>query len=426
MSGTENRSPKADARALIDRVLRVRAATLALAEPLTPEDQTLQSMPDASPTKWHLAHTTWFWETFLLAPQDPEYRPFDPQFAFLFNSYYEALGDRHARPERGLISRPDVAEVLAYRRAVDDALAAFADRRPADLLAAAGVAALGMAHEEQHQELLLTDIKHAFSKNPFPPAAYPAPERDRSPAPALSWIEIEGGETTVGAEDGGFAFDNERPRHRCLLESFALASRPATNREYLAFVEDGGYDAPGLWLSDGWALRREEGWEAPIYWRRGERGWSELTLHGLQDLDLDAPVAHLSYFEATAFAEWSGARLPEEREWERAAEGVAPGDGRFMSPGVSAHPRPASAGDGLRQMFGDVWEWTRSAYAPYPRYRPPPGAIGEYNGKFMCGQYVLKGGSCATPAGHVRASYRNFFHPSARWQFSGVRLARDP
>jgi ergothioneine biosynthesis protein EgtB len=427
MSGAQRRSPKADTQALLDRVMRVREATLALAEHLSPEDQTVQSMPDASPTKWHLAHTTWFWETFVLGPNAPGYEAFDPRFAFLFNSYYEALGERHARSERGLITRPDVAEVRAYRRSVDEALAAFAEARPADVLAFADLVTLGIAHEEQHQELLLTDIKHAFSKNPFPPAAYPAPERAAGSAPPLRWIGFEGGETRIGAEAHGFAFDNERPRHRALLESFELASRPATNREYLAFIADGGYDAPALWLSDGWALRQAEAWERPIYWRRNDDDrWREITLHGLEDLDLDAPVSHLSYFEASAFAEWSGARLPEEREWEHAAAGLDPRAGRFMTPGVSAHPLPASEGDGLRQMFGDVWEWTRSSYSAYPRYRPPPGAVGEYNGKFMCGQFVLRGGSCATPQGHVRATYRNFFPPSARWQFSGVRLARDP
>jgi ergothioneine biosynthesis protein EgtB len=407
------------------RVMRVREATLALAAPLSPEDQTIQSMPDASPTKWHLAHTTWFWETFVLEPHAPGHRAFDPRFGYLFNSYYEALGERHARSERGLISRPGVADVLAYRRAVDEALAALPESRPADVLAAADTIALGIAHEEQHQELLLTDIKHALSKSPFPPAAYSAPERSAATAPPLTWAGFEGGEASIGAESHGFAFDNERPRHAVLLEAFALASRPSTNREYLAFIEDGGYRAPALWLSDGWALRQREAWAAPIYWRRGERGWSELTLHGLGPLDLDAPVAHLSYFEASAFAEWAGARLPEEREWERAAADLDPRLGNFMTPGVSPHPQPASAGEGLRQMFGHVWEWTRSSYSPYPRYRPPQGAVGEYNGKFMCGQYVLRGGSCATPQGHVRASYRNFFPPAARWQFSGVRLARD-
>jgi ergothioneine biosynthesis protein EgtB len=426
--------------ALAAAVRRTRAVTLALAAPLSPEDQTIQSMPDASPTKWHLAHTTWFWETFILAPHTSGYEVFDPRFAFLFNSYYEALGQRHARAERGLVSRPGVAEILDYRGHVDEALAAFAERQPETFRLQGDLIALGIAHEEQHQELILTDIKHALAANPFATAAYPPPTRAAEApvaAPALAWRAFAGGEVEIGAaDDASFAFDNERPRHRAILTPFALASRPATNAEYHAFIEDGGYDNPVFWLSDGWSLRQGEGWAAPLYWRKAEAGWSELTLHGLAPLDPAAPVAHISFYEASAFAAWAGGRLPEEREWEHAALGLDPHAGNFLDPGRSAHPRADARADhraggagerheGLSQMFGDVWEWTRSSYAPYPRYRAPVGAVGEYNGKFMSGQYVLRGGSCATPRGHMRATYRNFFPPAARWQFSGVRLARD-
>ncbi len=428
MSKIEHRRDGAEtqAHALVAKMRQVRAATVALAAPLSPEDQTVQSMPDASPTKWHLAHTTWFWETFILAPNVSGYRPVDERFAYLFNSYYEALGPRHERAARGVITRPGVQETLNYRRGVDDALQAFAAADPAAFLALADLIELGVAHEEQHQELLLTDIKHAFAANPFPPAAYPAPPlREAGAAPDLAWVPFSGGEVLIGAEVDGFAFDNERPRHRALLEPFALASRPATNAEYLAFVEDGGYANAALWLSDGWALLGREAWDSPIYWRRTDDGWSEVTLHGRAPLDPNAPVAHLSYYEASAFAAWAGARLPEEREWEHAAAGLVPDEGRFHIEGRSAHPAPAPHGAGLQQMFGDVWEWTRSSYSPYPRYTQPKGAVGEYNGKFMSGQYVLRGGSCATPPGHIRATYRNFFPPHARWQFSGVRLAKD-
>ena len=415
---------------------RVRAVTEALSAPLSAEDQTVQSMPDASPTKWHLAHTTWFWETFVLEPHAPCYRVCDPRHGFLFNSYYEALGRRHARAQRGLISRPSVEDVLAYREHVNAGMARFAETAPETFAELGDLIALGIAHEEQHQELLLTDIKHALSMNPFWDAAYPAPPADGRPAGreadgAVRWVSFAETETEIGARGNGFAFDNETPRHRALLGGFALASRPVTNREYLAFIDDGGYRTPALWLSDGWAEVCAAERAAPLYWRRGEDGWETFTLHGPRPLDLDAPVAHLSYYEASAFAEWAGARLPDEGEWEHAAAALDPSHGHFLDPASSCHPAPAPArgpsgsGDGLAQMFGDVWEWTRSSYAAYPRYRPVAGAIGEYNGKFMCGQYVLKGGSCATPRGHVRASYRNFFPPGARWQFSGVRLARD-
>jgi len=431
--GAGSRTPTQRAMwgALIDSVFALRQATEALCAPLTVEDQQIQSMSDVSPTKWHLAHATWFWETFVLEPHCPGYQTFNPDFRFLFNSYYDAVGDRPPRAERGLLSRPSLDEVAAYRRHVDDALGCFSDYQPEGFAAASALIELGLAHEEQHQELILTDIKHVLSKNPLAPVAYPSVAQ-LAPRPAphdLRWVEFSGGEVEIGAGEGAagesFAFDNERPRHRVLLEPYALASRPVTNGEYLAFVEDGGYEDSRLWLSDGWAERCALGATAPLYWRRRDGAWLEFTLHGLEALHRDAPVAHLSYYEAWAYAEWVGARLPDEREWETAARGLDPCVGRFALAGRSAHPWAASASDGLTQMFGDVWEWTRSAYAAYPRYHPTAAAIGEYNGKFMCSQHVLKGGSCATARGHVRATYRNFFPPNARWQFSGVRLARD-
>jgi len=413
---------------LVDRVFAARQDTEALGAPLSAEDQQIQSMPDASPTKWHMAHTTWFWETFVLEPHCPGYQVFNPDFRFLFNSYYEAVGDQPARAERGLLSRPSLNDVTAYRSHIDNALARFADYQPEGFAAAHALIELGIAHEEQHQELILTDIKHVLSKNPLAPAAYPtAAQLAPRPAPhEICWVAFDGGEVEIGAgADGGFAFDNEHPRHRALIEPYALASRSVTNGEYLAFMDDGGYAEPRFWLSDGWAETGAHGHRAPLYWRWRDGAWMEFTLHGLQALNLDAPVVHLSYYEASAYAEWAGARLPDEREWEIAARSLDARAGRFASVGRSAHPQAATAWSGLTQMFGDVWEWTRSSYAAYPRYHCAAGAIGEYNGKFMCGQYVLKGGSCATTRGHVRAAYRNFFPPEARWQFSGVRLARD-
>lgn len=401
---------------------RVRGNSTALAAPLSAEDQTVQSMPDVSPTKWHLAHTTWFWETFLLQPHAPGYEVFDEGFNFLFNSYYEQIGARHARPERGLLSRPSAEEILAYRRHVDAAMARLLDGGDAAVLAP--LVTLGLAHEEQHQELLLTDIKHVLSRHPFGPAAYAAPAAAASEAPPKAWLDFEGGLGSFGHEGEGFSFDNEGPRHQAWLEDFALAAAPVTNGAWESFIEDGGYETPTLWLSDGWAKVQAEGWRAPLYWREREGERVEFTLHGEIPLDRSAPVTHVSFFEAAAFAEWAGARLPEEREWEHAAVMAAGAAGRFAEPGVSAHPA-AGSGEGLQQAFGGVWEWTRSAYTPYPRYKPAAGAVGEYNGKFMSGQMVLRGGSCATPAGHVRPSYRNFFPPDARWQFSGLRLARD-
>lgn len=404
---------------------RVRDKSRSLVEALTPEDMTVQTMPDVSPTKWHLAHTTWFWERFLLLPNLPGYEEFDKSYNYLFNSYYEQVGARHPRPERGFLSRPSVSDIMDYRTHVDAAMASLLGANQEENFSSfETLIDIGIAHEEQHQELLLTDIKHVLSKHPFGPAAYTAPKPAERLVPGLRWHEFDGGCFAFGHDGHGFAFDNEGPRHEAILTPFALASRPVTNAEYLAFIEDDGYRTATLWLSEGWGRILDEGWDAPLYWRRREDGsWSEFTLHGDVPLDLDAPVTHVSYFEAAAFAEWAGARLPEEREWERAAAGHSLA-GRFMTPGVSSHPQ-AGSGDGLIQLYGDVWEWTRSAYSAYPRYRPASGAVGEYNGKFMCGQFVLRGGSCATPPGHIRPTYRNFFPPDARWQFSGIRLAKD-
>lgn len=408
------------AAALAVRFREVRAATDALAAPLSPEDALVQSMPDASPAKWHLAHTTWFFETFVLARADPARAPFHPMYGFLFNSYYEAAGPRLQRPNRGLVSRPSLDEVRRYRARVDEEVTEWlaGSDWDAGLL---DVVELGLAHEEQHQELLLTDLKHAFWSNPLRPAYVAAPEPGPW-APRLEWVERPGGIVELGCGPDGFAFDNERPRHRAWVAPHRLAARPATAGEWLAFMHAGGYRRPELWLSDGWAAVQRNGWSAPLYWERDGAGrWRQFTLGGMRDLDESEPAVHVSFFEADAFARWSDARLPTEVEWEAAAADAA-ADGTFAE---SGRFHPATAGGGLAQLLGDVWQWTGSAYAPYPGFRPLAGALGEYNGKFMVNQLVLRGGSCATPRRHVRPSYRNFFYPDARWQFSGVRLARD-
>jgi dimethylhistidine N-methyltransferase len=402
------------------RYRAVRRGSEGLTRSLTPEDMGAQSMPDASPTKWHLAHTTWFFETFLLTPHLPGYRVFDPRFGYLFNSYYEAVGPRQPRPARGLITRPSVADVLAYRAHVDSAM----DRLLAD---GAGPLSdllhLGLAHEEQHQELVLMDILHLFAQSPLGPAfAPPRPAGPVAVAP-LDYVDFAGGLVEIGHDGAGFSFDNEGPRHRVWLEPFRLADRLVTNGEWLEFMADGGYERAEFWLSDGWAQVRAEGWQAPFYWREAADGWRVMGLTGLRPLDPAQPVSHVSYFEADAYAAWAGARLPTEAEWEHASTSV-PLQGPFLGSGrLGAQPAPP--GPGLRQMFGDLWQWTRSSYLPYPGFRPAAGAVGEYNGKFMSGQFVLRGGCCATPTGHVRRTYRNFFYPQQRWMFSGVRLALD-
>ncbi|SOD57395.1 ergothioneine biosynthesis protein EgtB [Pseudoxanthomonas wuyuanensis] len=413
-------------QALLARYLAVRASSAALAAPLSAEDAMVQSMDDASPAKWHLAHTTWFFERFVLAARDG-YAAFNPQWDYLFNSYYQSAGPIHARPRRGLLSRPGLTEVLDYRAEIDARIRrrfADGDLSNHDLR----TLLLGTHHEQQHQELLLTDIKHAFWSNPLKPAYRDdLPMRTGRAAP-LRWIAREEAIVEIGAapwpQAPAFAYDNESPRHRVLVPAYALASRPISNGEYRQFIADGGYRTPALWMSEGWALADAQAWNRPLYW--SEDGRREFTLGGWRPLDSHAPVCHLSYFEADALARWAGARLPTEAEWEQAAAGAAI-EGNFADPATAAlHPQALDAsGPGLRQLFGDVWEWTASAYTPYPGFRALPGSLGEYNGKFMCGQWVLRGGSCVTPRDHMRASYRNFFPPPARWQFSGVRLAKD-
>ena len=414
---------------LAARYVTVRAASLSLAAPLSAEDCQVQSMPDASPTKWHLAHITWFFETFLLERFEPGFAPFDVAFRVLFNSYYQGVGEQFPRARRGLVTRPTLDDVKRYRADVDARMLALLAARPHDVEIETLVV-LGLEHEQQHQELLLTDIKHALSFAPVA-AAYVRrwPIAQVGPQP-IRWFGYGGGLVELGhsAElDGPFAFDSETPRHRAYAAPFELASRPATYGDYLAFIEDGGYARHDLWLSMGWDWVRAADRKAPLYWHHDGGRWLSHTLQGTVEIDANTPVCHLSFFEAEAFARWSNARLPTELEWEIAARALrGPVAGNFADRGAF-HPLPQTApvGDEPVQMFGDVWEWTQSAYLPYPGYRPLPGAVGEYNGKFMCNQFVLRGGSCATPAGHVRASYRNFFPPEAQWQFSGVRLARD-
>ena len=415
--------------ALADRYAAIRQASLTLATPLTAEDCQVQSMADASPTKWHLAHVTWFFETFLLERFEPGFRPFDPAFRVLFNSYYKGIGEQYPRPHRGLVTRPTLAEVKRFRADVDERMLALLASRPGDA-EIESLTTLGLQHEQQHQELLLTDIKHALSFNPAALGyARRWPISQVRPGP-MRWFGHEGGLVELGhdpAEDGDFCFDNETPRHRAYAEPFEIASRPATYGEFLAFIDDGGYARPELWLSMGWDWVQAGRRTAPLYWMRDGDRWLNHTLQGKVEIDPHTPVCHLSYFEADAFARWAGARLPTELEWEHAARTLrAPPSGNFADRGVF-HPMPqiAPIGGEPVQMFGDVWEWTASAYLPYPRFRPLEGLVGEYNGKFMCNQFVLRGGSCATPPGHIRASYRNFFPPDAQWQFSGVRLARD-
>ena len=412
-----------------ERYTAVRAQTEALCAPLETEDYVVSSMVDVSPTKWHLAHTSWFFETFVLREHWPSYASRDDRYAYLFNSYYVQAGERHCRAQRGLVTRPTVEEVYAYRAHVDDAMRALLDAIAGDAShPAAPVIELGLNHEQQHQELLLTDIKHVFWTNPLRPAYLPRVLEAAGETPALKWITVPEGVYRVGhdadAEGAGFAFDNEGPAHRVFAEPFALGSRLVTNAEYLEFVEDGGYGAAPLWLSNGWATVQQRGWTAPIYWERGDGGWTEFTLAGIRPLDPAEPVCAVSYYEADAFARWAGYRLPTEMEWEIVAAS-APVDGRFVEARLF-HPGPASAtAPAPQQLYGDVWQWTQSPYVAYPGYSPAPGAIGEYNGKWMSDQWVLRGASCATPRSHARRTYRNFFPSDARWQFAGIRLAKD-
>jgi ergothioneine biosynthesis protein EgtB len=414
--------------ALAARYQSVRRASEALCAPLALEDYGLQCMADASPPKWHLAHTSWFFETFLLKPYRHEYQPFHPRFEYLFNSYYQSLGTQFPRAQRGLLSRPTVAEVYRYRAHVDSAMQALlAEAGGADAEEIHRRTLLGCHHEQQHQELLLTDIKYNLSINPLRPAYRDNPAQAATPrAAGLSWVEYAGGLHEIGHAGEGFAFDNEAPRHRAYLRAYALAPRLVTCGEYIEFIDAGGYHGPEFWLADGWNVARERTWQAPLYWERIEGRWWQYTLGGMRPVDEQEPVCHVSYYEADAFARWAGKRLPTEAEWEvaAAAQTVA---GNFVESGL-LQPAPAAESAALPrplQLWGDTWEWTSSAYLAYPGYRAPVGALGEYNGKFMANQMVLRGGSCATPANHVRASYRNFFYPPDRWQFSGIRLADD-
>jgi ergothioneine biosynthesis protein EgtB len=413
--------------ALIERYQLVREFSEALCAPLKIEDYVIQSMPDCSPTKWHLAHVSWFFETFLLKASVPDYQSPNPDYAYLFNSYYNAVGDKYPRPQRGLVSRPGVEETYRYRAHVNEHvldLLECADE--AEMQKIAPIVTLGLNHEQQHQELMVTDLKHMLSHNPLHPVYREQPPNSKTAAAPLHWVSFPEGVYWIGHAGTDFAFDNEEPRHREFLESFHLASRPVTNAEYLAFMEDGGYERPEFWLSMGWATVQQQGWRAPLYWDDRDGIWSHFTLSGLQPVDPAEPVTHVSYFEADAYARWAQARLPTEAEWEVAAADL-PIEGNFVEV-ARFRPRPLGVTHEeprLAQMFGDVWEWTQSSYSPYPGFRIAPGALGEYNGKFMCNQYVLRGGSCATPRSHIRPTYRNFFPPDARWQFSGVRLARD-
>jgi ergothioneine biosynthesis protein EgtB len=416
------------AEQLRGRFHEIRRFTNSLCAGLEPEDYVVQSMPDVSPTKWHLAHTTWFFETFILKRFVSGYRPEIPEYAYLFNSYYNAAGDMHRRDLRGLISRPTVQEAHRYRTSIDSHID--------DLLGEAGdellneiepLLVLGIHHEQQHQELLVTDIKHLFAQNPL----YPVYRRRNTNAAApetgpIRFIDFEEAVVAIGHDGHGFAYDNEGPRHRALVHGFSLASRPVTNGEYIAFIEDSGYVRPEFWLSLGWMTVNEQRWNAPLYWMKRDGAWWNFTLSGLRLVDESEPTTHVSYFEADAYANWAGARLPTEFEWERAALDCSM-EGNFVEDQIF-HPQSCSTSRNdlrLYQMFGDVWEWTRSSYSPYPGYRAVPGALGEYNGKFMCNQYVLRGGSCATSRTHIRPTYRNFFQPEKRWQFTGIRLARD-
>jgi ergothioneine biosynthesis protein EgtB len=419
-------SPWTGGEELAKQFRDVRQLTTQLSERLEVEDCVAQSMADASPTKWHLAHTTWFFEKFVLERYDDRHKPFHSGFNYQFNSYYNAIGERVKRPMRGLMTRPTLDEVRRYRRHIDDAVTALLDRsQEPDSQRIRSLIEIGLHHEQQHQELLLTDIKHLFSLNPLKPAYQEQPMDASAQAGPMRWISFDEGIRWIGHGGDGFAYDNECPRHRVFLEAFQIADRLVTNREYLAFIADGGYSRPELWLDEGWATVHAEEWLAPLYWHRADDGWQIFTLAGLRPLDPDEPVCHVSFYEAHAFAWWAGYRLPSESEWETAC-GEPPRDGNFVEDGRYHPASCARSADGaVRQALGDAWEWTQSAYRPYPGYRAASGALGEYNGKFMCNQFVLRGGSCCTPRRHIRPTYRNFFYAPARWQFSGIRLAKD-
>jgi ergothioneine biosynthesis protein EgtB len=409
--------PEVRSSLLAQRYALVREHTEDLAAPLSPEDQVVQSMPDVSPTKWHRGHTTWFFETFVLPLEDPDYRAFHPAFGYIFNSYYEAVGSRHPRDRRGVISRPGVGEVADYRNHVDKAMVELFDSLPSDQTLS--LVELGLNHEQQHQELLLMDIKHVLSCNPLMPEYRPHDGPVAAVSNRLGWAEHEGGPVEIGHGGTGFGFDNEFPRHQAIVTPFAMADRLVTCGEWVGFIEDGGYQRPELWLSDGWMTVNQHGWEAPLYWSRADGGWRVFTLFGSRPVGPSEPVCHVSYYEADAYAHWTGLRLPTETEWELIASGMPSEAGRPSH----LHPVPGDAV--LGDLYGEVWQWTASAYSPYPGFRAAAGAVGEYNGKFMVNQQVLRGGACVSSDGHTRATYRNFFHPGSRWAFSGLRLARD-
>ena len=414
--------PTTPASSMSERYRAIRTTTEMLVEPLEIEDMVAQAMPDTSPTRWHLAHTTWFFETFVLK-NVPGYRSFHPQFEYLFNSYYNAVGPQWYRPTRGVLTRPTVAEVRAYRAHVDAAMQRLLETESG---LARDVVELGINHEQQHQELILTDVKYLLAQNPLHPVYRERPQTSLAAAvPRMGWIEETGGIRKMGHTGSGFAFDNESPRHEILVHPFRIATRLVTNGEYRAFLDDGGYRRPEFWLSDGWAALRERGWQAPLYWERSDDQWQASTLSGFRPVRDDEPVCHLSFYEADAYARWHGLRLPSEAEWETVGA-RQPIEGNLLEDG-GFHPAPLRSEDSSqpRQFYGDVWEWTTSPYAAYPGYRPATGPLGEYNAKFMCNQIVLRGGSCVTPRSHIRATYRNFFPPDARWQFSGIRLAAD-
>lgn len=411
-----------DSHQLSDRFRLIRSATEALCAPLQTEDYCIQTMDDVSPAKWHLAHTSWFFETVILKVHQPGYKEFHPTYAFLFNSYYESFGERHARPQRGILSRPGVEEIYSYRAHVDEHMAKLLDNPDPEI---GRLTEIGLNHEQQHQELMLTDIKHVFASNPLLPA-YVDQTPSTGEAMAMSWLEQPEGIRETGYKGDAFAYDNESPRHRVWLDAFAIADRPVTNAEYMEFIRDGGYSTASLWLSDAWDIVRQEQWQAPLYWQRADDEWQHYTLQGNRAVQPHEPVTHLSFYEADAFSCWAGARLPSEAEWEAAASQHEI-DGDFVETG-RFHPQALSEnlpGKASSYFYGGVWEWTASAYGPYAGYKAPDGALGEYNAKFMCNQTVLRGGSCATPQDHIRPTYRNFFYPQQRWQFNGLRLARD-
>lgn len=419
-------TPVQDAPGLLDRYDAVRRFSVDLCAPLEVEDHVVQSMPDVSPTRWHLAHTTWFFETFVLRAALRDYAPFDPSFEYLFNSYYNAVGDQFPRSQRGLLSRPTVATIRDYRATIDEHMHALLNRADAEMVRRfAPIIEIGLNHEQQHQELMLTDIKHVLSCNPLHPAYTQPVQCTTTSTRPLDWVSCDAGLREIGHAGDGFAYDNETPRHRVFVESYSLANRLVTCGEYLEFMDDGGYEDPQLWLSDGWTMVERESWGAPLYWTRRDGQWWQYTLGGLVPVNPAEPVSHVSFYEADAYATWAGARLPTEAEWETAAAG-AKVCGNFVE-GQVFHPLPTTRemDEPLTQLFGDVWEWTASPYVGYPGYRSVAGALGEYNGKFMCNQIVLRGGSCVTSSAHVRPTYRNFFHPHARWQFTGLRLARS-